>query len=147
MFNIFKYKIPDLWFGHWVDKNGKQLIIETLHKDSYYVSILDQNGQPYKIDLLDNKITQTIKLKAIVDKDTNNNYILQVEAGTEDIGPTYNLYFLTIDKDGNKRLANSNDDLKNIFITPNVGLGLYDDFEDNLGVPWAFPLEDFKKRI
>ena len=28
----------------------------------------------------------------------------------------------------------------------NVGMGLYNDWEDDLGVPWAFPLDDFKKK-
>ena len=37
------------------------------------------------------------------------------------------------------------DSLSKIIIKPDVGMGLYDDWEVDLGVSWAFPLEDFKK--
>jgi len=35
--------------------------------------------------------------------------------------------------------------LSKIFLVPEVGMGMYDDFDDDLGVPWAFPLAAFVK--
>lgn len=70
--------------------------------------------------------------------------MLRVEAGTEEIGPTYNLYFL-VPQGQEVRLAKNADEIEKIIIRPNVGMGLYDDWEDDLGVPWAFPLKDFQK--
>ena len=30
-------------------------------------------------------------------------------------------------------------------LKPEVGMGLYDDFEDDYGLPWAFPLSHYRK--
>ena len=53
---------------------------------------------------------------------------LVVEAGVVGLGPTY-------------RLTRTDDDR----LVPEVGMGLYDDFEEDLGVPWAFPLEPYRR--
>jgi hypothetical protein len=57
---------------------------------------------------------------------------LMVEVGMEGLGPTYQLTFAAHD-DGSAVLI------------PHVGIGLYDDFEDDLGVPWAFPLAPYRR--
>ncbi|MEZ5002360.1 MAG: hypothetical protein R2730_04925 [Chitinophagales bacterium] len=41
-------------------------------------------------------------------------------------------------------MANDKDEIENITVRPRIGMGLYDDWEEDLGVPWAFPLSDFK---
>ena len=147
LFSLSNYRksIPNSWCGFWADKNGKQIVIESTKHDIYDVSVLDANGQPYEIELLEGNKRDTIRLTGRFATDTNGNPILQVEAGSNDIGPTYNLYFLTAKRDQELRRAKNFDDLDYIIIRPNVGLGLYDDWDDDLGVPWAFPLEDFKK--
>ena len=136
--------IPETWCGLWTDKNGKQIKIESTQHEFYVVSIMNSKGQPYQIKLLDDSKRDTINLTGRFVTDTNGYPILQVEAGENGLGPTYSLYFLTTNEQ-KLRLAKNSDDLNEITIKPNVGLGLYDDWEDDLGVPWAFPLEDFKK--
>jgi hypothetical protein len=136
--------LPKNWLGHWVDINGKTILIEESFGE-YAVSVFDKNGNPYTIDLLGDDTKSTIKLKAIIEEDTDGKPMLQVEAGTEEIGPTYQLYFIT-KKESNYRIAKPADPIDKILIKPNVGMGLYDDWEDDLGVPWAFPLEPFQKK-
>lgn len=147
MFNISKYRksIPKSWCGLWTDKNGKQVIIKSTKHNFYLVTVLDFNKQPYKIKLLGNKTRKTIDLIGRFTKDINKNPILQVEAGDDGAGPTFNLYFSILDKNNNLKLAKNSDGINNIIIKTNVGMGLYDDYEDDLGVPWAFPLEYLKK--
>lgn len=150
LFEIFRSTkkrnpIPKSWLGLWTDKNGKQLIIELFKNCQYAVTVMDSKGQPFEIETLDNQIKKTVKLTGRFETDTNGNLILQVEAGSDEIGPTYNLYFVIKDSDQNLRQASNSDSLKEIIIKPKVGMGLYDDLEDDLGVPWAFPLEEFKK--
>jgi hypothetical protein len=139
--------ILEEWQGLWIDKNGKQLSIESTIEGIYKISVLDNYGIPFKIELLDKKTITTIGLAATFREDFNGYSTLQVEAGTIGVGPTYNLYFMTIKKDNELRFAKDSDDLFKIIIRPTVGMGLYDDFEDDLGVPWAFPLEDFNKYL
>ena len=150
LFNIFgsikgRKSIPKTWCGLWIDKNGTQLTIEITNPGFYSVSVFDKEGKTFKIELLDKKIIDTKGLFATFRTDTDGNSIMQVEAGTDGVGPTYNLYFMTIKNDKELRFAKDSDDLDKIIIKPNVGMGLYDDYDDDLGVPWAFPLEDFKK--
>ena len=148
--NIFgsrkqRKSIPKTWCGLWTDKNGKQLIIETTKHDFYIITILDKNGKPFEIDLLGESMKKTRSLTANFSRDTNGNPFLQVEAGTNEIGPTYDLYFLTL-LNQEMKLAKNSDDIEQLIIKPKVGMGLYYDWEDDLGVPWAFPLENFKKK-
>lgn len=138
--------IPKSWSGLWTDRNEKQLIIQSTKDDSYSVTVLDTYGNPFQIDLLENKKRDTKKLTGRFTKDINGNPILQIEAGSNGIGPTFNLCFLTTKDNAKLKLAKNSDDLDKIIIKPSVGIGLYDDWEDDLGVPWAFPLEDFKKK-
>lgn len=148
LFSNSKIKsIPKEWLGLWEDDNGKQLKIESIKNGLYSVSIYNNEGIPYKIELLDNKLKDTITLKATFTNDTNRNSILQVEAGEYGIGPTYNLYFMSFKNGQELNFAVNSDDLNMIIIKPTVGIGLYDDFEDDLGVSWAYPLSDFKKKV
>ncbi len=146
LFNTTKNRksIPSNWCGLWKDCNGKQLIIEETKHNFYLVTILDGKGEPFQITLLGDKLKYTEKLMGEFRKDHDGNPVLQVEAGSIGIGPTYELYFLALSGSG-KNLAKSKDDLEELVIIPTVGMGLYDDWEDDLGVPWAFPLNEFKK--
>jgi hypothetical protein len=143
---INRQSIPKKWCGTWADKDGKKLIIEPTRHKFYIINVLDPKGQPFQIDLLlEEKTKKTTNLIGRFSKDTNNNSILEVEAGINDIGPTFNLYFLTVKQNGKLRPARNLDNLKDIVIKPDVGMGLYDDWEDDLGVPWAFPLNNYRK--
>jgi hypothetical protein len=140
-----RQSIPKKWCGTWTDKDEKKLIIESTQHNFYIITVLDSKGQPFQIDLLGEKTKKTTNLIGRFSKDTNNNSVLQVEAGTNDIGPTFNLYFLTVKKNEKLRPARNLDNLNNVIIMPDVGMGLYDDWEDDLGVPWAFPLNNYRK--
>lgn len=87
----------------------------------------------------------TSEIKVKFTKDSNRCPILRIEAGINGIGPTYDLYFLTLKKD-KITFAKDIDKIDGIIIRPNIGMGLYDDWEENYGVSWGTPLEDFKKR-
>lgn len=146
--NLFKKPrtaLPKSWLGCWIDKNGKCLEIKE-EKGSFLVSVQDNHGQFYLITLLEEKKKATKDLVGKFSLDNNNNPFLHIEAGEIGLGPTYNLYFLSLKENGSYRLARDTDKLDNVIISPNVGLGLYDDWEDDLGVPWAFPLEEFNKK-
>lgn len=144
-YKLFHRKsIPDHWCGRWIDKNGKQLFIERKENKKYRVTILDRSYQPYDILLLNDKETKTEKLEANFTIDVNGYPILQVEAGNSGLGPTYNLCFIKHSNESYK-LASNFTPLNQVQIIPTVGMGLYDDYEDDLGVPWAFPVEGFVK--
>ena len=147
IFNLNKIRnsIPNSWCGLWTDRKGRQLIIKSTQHDFYSVTVLDANGMPYEIELLDGKSKKTIDLIARFTKDLKKTTILQVEAGMNGAGPTYNLYFLKVNRYDKPRWARKSDDVNDVIINPDVGMGLYDDWEDDLGVPWAFPLEYYKK--
>lgn len=139
--------IPTTWTGNWVDDTGRTLTIQAINDKEYKVSIKDKNGVPFKIDwtgfgLLDKNTTA---LKSEIASDTDGRQHLQVEAGIVGIGPTYRLYFIVEDENKKSRLAITNDQIEKIKIRPDIGIGLYDDWEDDLGVPWALPLNDYKK--
>ena len=148
IFNSTKNRksIPEPWCGIWIDQDGKHLDIRSTEHDFYSVTILDKFGQPYQIVLLGGEKKNTKKLTGQFTKDTNGNPILQVEAGSNGIGPTYDLCFLTTKDKDEVKLSKNKDDIEKVVIKPNVGMGLYDDWEDDLGIPWAFPLNDFKKK-
>lgn len=146
--NVFKKprtSLPKSWLGYWVDKNGKTLEIKEGKQNTYLVSVKDKEGDYFSIRLLEDKKKNTSDLIGTFGLDNNQNPFLQIEAGVDGLGPTFNLYFLTIKENREYRLARDTDKLEKLRIRPSVGLGLYDDWEDDLGVPWAYPLEEFKK--
>ncbi len=139
--------IPTTWTGNWVDDIGRTLTIEMTNDREYKVSIKDKSGLPFKIDwtgfgILDKKTTD---LKSEITNDTDGRQHLQIEAGMVGVGPTYRLYFVVEEENQKLRLATTDDQIEEIKIKPNIGIGLYDDWEDDLGVPWALPLSDYKK--
>jgi|GEM_PF-4280995 len=79
---------------------------------------------------------------------TDKEYpFLQVEAGIQGLGPTYHLVFVIKNLNGNDPeyiVAKTTDKIGKVFALPEVQIGLYDDWEDDLGVPWAKPLLPLK---
>jgi uncharacterized Zn finger protein (UPF0148 family) len=145
IFGDISSKIPKSWLGRWEDKNGKQLIIELVNEKEgiYKVSCLDKFNQPYLIKGLSEQ-WKSINLTTTFAHDIHDEPALSVEAGEDGVGTTYGLKFGVIKQD-NYRLANKSDELSIVLIIPNLGIGLYRDDEDDLGAPWAMPLETFKK--
>lgn len=137
--------IPNNWTGRWVDKNGKSIEIKEEKPKSYLISIRDKDGQFYSIHLLENKEISTENLISRFNTDIEKKPYLEVEAGTYGLGPTFNLYFIAERDRGEFRFAQDSDSIDIVRIRPRVGMGLYDDWDYDLGVPWAYPLEDFKK--
>lgn len=140
-----RQSIPAQWCGLWVDTSGKQLVLQQ-HSGHYAVTVADNTGTPFCIHLLGDATKNTTELLGRLATDTKGIPMLQVEAGENGIGPTYNLYFVAVEHDGTLRLAHNSDDISSVHIIPDVGMGLYHDWEDDLGVPWAFPLHSFTKR-
>lgn len=140
--------IPAAWLGKWVDDIGRTLTIDPGGDHHHYkVSIRDQSGKPFDIDNIGflESGKKTLELKSALTIDHKGKQHLQVEAGMVGIGPTYRLYFATETQNKQLRLALNTDPVEKIIIKPDIGMGLYDDFEDDLGVPWALPLNDYKK--
>ncbi|MCB0532815.1 MAG: hypothetical protein H6574_22540 [Lewinellaceae bacterium] len=149
-FDLFHFgkkrkSIPKTWCGSWTDAYGKQLIIEATEKGRYLVTVLNNQQQYFIINLPGDIEKETLALPGQFVMDRSREPVLQVEAGLPGKGPTLNLKFLTEVEDEKFRLAKNSDNLKKIRIKPEVGMGLYDDWEDDLGVPWAFPFSNFIK--
>ncbi len=107
--------------GLWVDEEGRALYV-----DGAFVTVTESLiGPPFRKPLLVWHGRTAAMPAKLVDKDGDT--YLQVEAGTVDLGPTYQLHLM--------------DDM----LVPVLGLGLYDDFDDDLGVPWAIPLLPWRR--
>ena len=138
--------IPSSWCGLWMDKSLRQIqITPTRGPQHYQLSIYRKNRKPFKISLLNDDTVKTRGLPAILKWNSEQSCsYLEIEAGSNGIGPTYELYFWYRGK-GGIRPALLLDKAEKVFIRPNIGLGLYGDWEEDLGVPWAWPLQDYKK--
>ena len=66
---------------------------------------------------------------------------MEIEAGTPELGPTYRLYSAVEPTPGARAAATDTTDVADVILVPNTSIGLYDDWEDDLGVSWALPLE------
>jgi hypothetical protein len=108
--------------GLWIDATGRALLIAHRSGGSYSVSVAPSVSDDwYPRSLLCGRAT-THGMPA-----TFAGAKLVVEAGEQGLGPTWEL------TPGGEELV------------PCVRMGLYDDFDDDLGVPWAFPLSRFRR--
>jgi hypothetical protein len=82
-------------------------------------------------------------LPARSDLDQQSRRYLEVEAGTADLGPTYRLYPAIQDAHG-RRTAGDNVTVEELLLVPSIAIGLYDDYDDDMGVPWAYPLHPLR---
>jgi hypothetical protein len=113
--------------GWWVAADGKAVLIEHVD-DQLLITVAPTRDAPaYRsAELLGGGHADIRRLPAEVGG-TDDVPFLQVEAGTPGLGPTYRLHVVT-------------EPAGDVLLVPNVGMGLYDDYDDDLGVPWAFPL-------
>ncbi len=135
------------FLGLWLAGDGKAVYIEKRLSD-YSVTVKPSIDEDcYLRPHLYVPRVRTFRMKACWNKTEKEFPFLQVEAGAEDIGPTYHLVFAVKKSEGEEppyRLAMPDDDLENIVALPETQIGLYDDWEDDLGVPWALPLLPLK---
>ena len=108
------------FLGRWTDDAGRGVTIEP-RGDGALVSVRDAAGAPFQRTLLEGAST-TVAMPAAVSEEGT----LVVEVGTPGVGPTY-----VLEAVGGALL-------------PSVHIGLYDDWEDDLGVPWAQPLSPYR---
>jgi hypothetical protein len=78
-------------------------------------------------------------LPARCDIDEKGRRYLEVEAGTPELGPTCRLY-PSIEDDSGMRPAGDDVAVEHLVLVPNTSIGRYDDWEDDQGVPWAYPM-------
>jgi hypothetical protein len=85
----------------------------------------------------DTKVIEHLPARCYID-DKGRKY-LEVEAGTPGVGPVYRLYAAVHDARG-RHIAADDVPVERLVLVPNTSTGLYDEYEDDLGVPWAYPL-------
>lgn len=132
---------PLTWVGMWRASLGKTVVID-LVDGAPVVTVAPGPGEdPYlSEELLDGsrKLIQCLPAATVIDDDGGIN--LEIEAGEPGLGPTYRLLAVMPDGDLVQR-ADHLAPAHRVVLLPSVGLGLYDDFDDDVGVPWAYPLD------
>jgi hypothetical protein len=115
------------WVGDWIDQVGHSLIIKKCGSKLVVDFYMDSKMTPASRDLLGNEKADSINMATYFEEQ-----FLIVELGSEGLSPTL-------------KLEQKRQDKKDILI-PGVIMGLYDDYEDDFGVPWIFPLSLYKRR-
>jgi hypothetical protein len=118
--------------GLWLDEHGRAIDIVPSTETEAVASIAPSIHEPcYCGDGLLGAINMKERPASVYRRDGETPRLM-VEVGVIGLGPTYQLTFAAAD-DGSAILI------------PHVGIGLYDDFENDLGVPWAFPLSAYRR--
>jgi hypothetical protein len=140
-----KARWPRRWVGWWVAADGKAVLIETRLR-SILVSVApDREPEPYvSAQLLDGEAKRIERLEPSPWVDERGRRYLEIEAGTPEVGPTYRLYSAVELSPGSRASAENKTDVRDVILIPDSSMGLYDDWEDDLGVPWAYPLDQLR---
>lgn len=138
---------PNAWTGVWIARDAKTVTIG-LRADEPIVTVAPgPEAPPYESSQLLGGGTKLIdKLPAACWVDGDGRLYLEVEAGTDQLGPTYRLYAAQAHSESFKR-AEPNLAPGDLVLIPNTSIGLYDDYDDDLGVPWAYPLEPMRRAV
>ncbi|MBF9132118.1 hypothetical protein I0C86_24640 [Plantactinospora sp. S1510] len=134
------------WTGTWVAADAKTVRLS--HGDcGITVTVSPGPDQPpYRsAPLLDGGTKRIENLPTSLLVDEAGRQCLEVEAGVPGLGPTYRLYAAVRDAAG-LSIARGDVAVDRIVLIPNTAIGLYDDFDDDLGVPWAYPLSPLRWR-
>lgn len=108
--------------GLWIDAAGRALYIEE-RATAFRVTVARTvDGPCFRRSSLCSPFATTRALRAKL-----RDGVLVVEAGTPGLGPTYEL--TKVEE----------------LLIPTVRMGLYDDFDEDLGVPWAFPISPYRR--
>ncbi|MFD1321082.1 hypothetical protein [Micromonospora sonneratiae] len=131
---------PTSWTGTWVAPDGKTIrLVHGEHGIAVTVSPGPDQPAYLSAPLLDDSTKRIERLPASVNVDEDGRRYLEIEAGTPGLGPTYRLYAV-VENAGRLRIAPVDVPVDRLVLYPNSVIGLYDDFDDDLGVPWAEPL-------
>ncbi|MZQ81043.1 hypothetical protein GQF01_02695 [Paenibacillus sp. 5J-6] len=118
--------VIDNYIGSWMDFVGHILIIKKIDDIEVRVDFYPILGsKPVNRDLL-GRTALSINMKGVLQE-----HGLQIELGEEGLGPTLEI---KLTKENNHKL-----------LEPSVVMGLYDEYEDDFGVPWIFPLSYYKE--
>jgi hypothetical protein len=135
---------PKAWRGTWRAEDGKTVEIAIKRRDVRVTVRPAPDASPYvTAELLGGGRNTVEELVATCFVDDDGRKYLEVEAGTDELGPTYRLYAATEQGD-TRRAAPESAPPSEVVLVPNTSIGLYDDWEDDQGVPWAFPLEPMR---
>jgi hypothetical protein len=135
---------PRSWVGTWVAADGKTISI-SWGTQGAAVTVRSGPGQaPCRSHELLGGGTKMIEdLPARCELDEQGRRYLEVEAGTPTVGATYRLYPAIEDAAG-FRSAGDDVNVEQLLLVPNTAIGLYDDYDDDLGVSWAIPLQPLR---
>ncbi|GIJ29190.1 hypothetical protein Vqi01_43520 [Micromonospora qiuiae] len=125
---------PSAWAGTWVAPDGKT--VRLIHEDCGITVTVspDPDQPPYQ---------GVERVPGTCHVDEQGRRYLEVEAGVPGIGPTYRLY-AAVEGVAGLSIAPADVDVDRLVLHPSTSIGLYDDWEDDLGVPWAYPLESLR---
>lgn len=139
---------PRTWVGTWRADDGKTVTVQ-FDRVSVLVTVRPSaDEEPYvSAKLLDGGHKKISLLPGLVDVGPTGVLHLSVEAGTDEIGPRYHLYPMLCGADGALTRPAGNEPPGKLALVPEVTIGLYDDWDDDLGVPWAFPLSPLTWRV
>lgn len=137
---------PAEWVGQWVAADGKSVTIESSRGRVAVTVNPAEDAPPYASAQLLGGGTKLIdRVPGTCRVDDEGLRYLEVEAGTPGVGPTYRLYPAVEDAEG-RRPAPDSAAIDAVSLIPQTVIGLYDDWDDDLGVPWAYPLEVLRRR-
>jgi hypothetical protein len=136
---------PPSWVGTWIGDDGKTVRV-VRNDGGIAVTVSPGRGQAAYLsaELLGGGRKRIDDLPARCLVDGEGRRYLEIEAGTPGLGPTYRLYAAVIEDTG-LRQAHHDDSVDRLVLVPNTGIGMYDDFDDDLGVPWAYPLAPLRR--
>lgn len=137
---------PTSWVGTWIAPDAKTVRIIQVDQGVSVTVSPGPDQPPYRsAPLLDGSTKPIERVAGSFHTDERGRSYLEVEAGTPGLGPTYRLY-AAVETAGNLRIATATTRVDDLVLVPNTSIGLYDDFEDDLGVPWAYPLDPLRWR-
>ena len=136
---------PDALAGWWVADDGKAVLLER-HGDGLVVTVCPAVGAPpYRSARLVLRRRRIRRLPGEWVVDGQDRTCLQIEAGIRGAGPTYRLHPALETPDGDLHPAPPGTAADQLVLVPATGVGLYDEYEDDLGVPWAEPLMPLRR--
>ena len=136
---------PASWRGRWEARDGKTIRIAVSGSELSVSAAPTADADPYRsAELLGGGTKLIERLPATCFVDEGGRRYLEIEAGTPGLGPTYRLSAFVEAADGDLCGAEDSARVEDVILVPNTSIGLYDDFEDDLGVPWALPLEPMR---
>ncbi|TQL00978.1 hypothetical protein FBY24_0016 [Cellulomonas sp. SLBN-39] len=140
-----KPRWPRRWVGTWCADDGRSVTIERQGRSVLVTVRPVADAGPYaSAALLDGTRKAIFRLPACTERDARGALRLSVEAGSDGIGPSYHLEPLVRGADGALLRPARHEPPSCLVLVPRVTTGLYGDWEDDLGVPWAFPLASMR---